>query len=44
VDDGATAGGAFDEAVVFLSHFNDLPDLRQRGKVMYPLDEVLCWR
>ena len=41
MDDGATAGGAFDEAVVFLSHFNDLPDLRQRGKVMYPLDEVL---
>ena len=29
------------EAVVFLSYFNDLPDPRQRGKVMYPLDEVL---
>ena len=34
-------GGAIAEAVVFLSHFNDLPDLRQRGKVMYPLAEVL---
>jgi len=29
------------EAVVFLNHFNDLPDPRQRGKVMYPLEEVL---
>jgi predicted transposase YbfD/YdcC len=38
-----TAGecGAFGEAVVFLSHFEDLPDPRQRGKVIYPLDEVL---
>src|SRR6202521_5391607 len=34
-------GGAFGEAVVFLRHFRDLPDPRQRGKVMYPLDEVL---
>src|SRR5271156_2177762 len=33
--------GALCEAVVFLNHFNDLPDPRQRGKVMYPLDEVL---
>ena len=32
---------AFGEAVVFLSHFEDLPDPRQRGKVIYPLDEVL---
>ncbi len=32
---------AFDEFVVFLSHFKDLPDPRQRGKVMYPLDEIL---
>ena len=29
------------EATVFLSHFNDLPDQRQPGKVIYPLDEVL---
>ncbi len=32
---------AFGEAVVFLSYFEDLPDARQAGKVMYPLDEVL---
>jgi hypothetical protein len=40
--DGAAADcGAFGEAVVFLTHFRDLPDPRQRGKVTYPLDEVL---
>src|ERR1022692_2139615 len=33
--------GALGEAVVFLNHFRDMPDPRQRGKVMYPLDEVL---
>ena len=33
--------GALGEAVVFLDHFKDMPDLRQRGKVVYPLDEVL---
>ena len=33
--------GAFAEAAVFLSYFDDLPDPRQRGKVVYPLDEVL---
>ena len=33
--------GALGEAVVFLSHFKDLEDPRQRGKVIYPLDEVL---
>ena len=33
--------GALAEAVVFLNHFNDMPDPRQRGKVMYPLAEVL---
>ena len=32
---------AFEETVVFLSHFRDLDDPRQRGKVQYPLDEVL---
>jgi predicted transposase YbfD/YdcC len=37
----AAAYDAFDEAIVFLEHFRDLPDPRQRGKVMYPLDEVL---
>ncbi len=29
------------ETTAFLDHFKDLPDRRQAGKVMYPLDEVL---
>src|SRR5450432_4372298 len=33
--------GAKAEAIVFLDHFRELPDPRQRGKVIYPLDEVL---
>lgn len=33
--------GALGEAVAFLAHFQDLPDSRQLGKVVYPLDEVL---
>src|SRR5450830_1116941 len=33
--------GALGEAVVFLDYFKDLPDPRQRGKVVYPLDELL---
>ena len=33
--------GAFDETVVFLSHFKDLKDPRQQGKVDYPLEEIL---
>ena len=37
----AVACGALGEAVGFLSHFSDLPDRRQAGKVIYPLDEVL---
>ena len=37
----ATDCGAFGEAIVFLSYFNSLPDPRQRGKVIYPLSEVL---
>ena len=41
MDDVATDCGAVFEAAVFLRYFNDLPDPRQRGKVMYPLDEVL---
>ena len=32
---------ALSEAVVFLNHFKDLPDPRELGKVIYPLDEVL---
>ena len=39
--DVTTDRGALGEAVVFLNHFKDMPDPRQRGKVMYPLDEVL---
>lgn len=40
---GSEAAGcpALGEAVVFLSYFDDLPDRRQAGKVIYPLDEVL---
>ena len=37
----ATTPGAGYETLVFLEYFEDLPDPRQRGKVMYPLDEVL---
>src|ERR1700682_3624442 len=33
--------GGGNEAIVFLEYFRDLPDPRQRGKVTYPLDEVL---
>lgn len=33
--------GAYQETVVFLRYFEDLPDARQAGKVMYPLTEVL---
>jgi predicted transposase YbfD/YdcC len=33
--------GALGETIVFLDHFRSLPDPRQRGKVIYPLDEVL---
>ena len=35
------AAGALGETLVFLDHFRSLPDPRQRGKVVYPLDEVL---
>jgi predicted transposase YbfD/YdcC len=34
---------AISEAVVFLDYFKDLPDSRQPGKVVYPLDEVLLF-
>src|SRR3984957_16119210 len=39
--EGYAAGGAVKETTVFLSHFEDLPDYRQKGKVAYPLEEVL---
>jgi predicted transposase YbfD/YdcC len=35
------APSALAEAVVFLRYFKDLKDPRQRGKVTYPLDEIL---
>jgi predicted transposase YbfD/YdcC len=41
MDNPAADCGALFEAVAFLNHFSDLPDPRQRGKVMYPLDEIL---
>jgi predicted transposase YbfD/YdcC len=36
-----TDSGALGESIVFLRYFKDLPDPRQRGKVIYPLDEIL---
>ena len=33
--------GALAETTVFLAFFKDLPDHRQPGKVIYPLDEIL---
>ena len=41
MDDGTASCEAIFEAVSFLSYFRDLPDSRQCGKVVYPLDEVL---
>ena len=41
MDDGMASCEAVFEAVSFLSYFRDLPDRRQGGKVIYPLDEVL---
>jgi predicted transposase YbfD/YdcC len=33
--------GALVETTVFLQYFKDMPDCRQAGKVVYPLDEIL---
>src|SRR5450759_2523539 len=33
--------GAFSEGIVFLGYFEDFPDARQPGKVIYPFAEVL---
>jgi DDE_Tnp_1-associated len=41
MEEGADEFGAKSEAIVFLNHFRELPDLRQRGKVLYPMDEIL---
>src|ERR1017187_3781569 len=37
----AAAFGGISEATIFLDYFKDLPDARQRGKDVYPLDELL---
>ena len=34
-------GSAFAEMTAFLFYFKDMPDSRQRGKIAYPLDEIL---
>ena len=39
--DAAPDCPAFDETVVFLSHFRNLQDPRQQAKVTYPLEEIL---
>jgi predicted transposase YbfD/YdcC len=39
--EGEAAAAAVKETTVFLSYFEELPDYRQKGKVAYPLDEVL---
>ena len=40
--DGTAADcGAFAETTGFLSYFKEMPDHRQPGKVIYPLDEIL---
>jgi predicted transposase YbfD/YdcC len=41
MDDAVIDGATFADAVVFLSHFKDLKDPRQQGKIAYPLDEIL---
>jgi predicted transposase YbfD/YdcC len=41
MDGGAADCGALNESIVFLGYFEDLPDPRQPGKVVYPLNEAL---
>jgi hypothetical protein len=41
MDNAATDEAAFDETVVFLSHFQNLADHRQPGKISYPLNEIV---
>ena len=41
MEQAATGFEAFCEAICFLNYFKDLPDRRQRGKVVYPLEEIL---
>ena len=44
MDTDELTAGALAESVVFLNFFSDLPDPRQRGKVRYPLSEILIFR
>ena len=41
MEESTTDLAALGEEVVFLDYFKALPDRRQHGKVVYPLDEVL---
>jgi predicted transposase YbfD/YdcC len=41
MDDAAETFAALAETTVFLQYFKDMPDNRQSGKVIYPLDEIL---
>jgi len=41
VNETSLDDGEIFEATAFLSHFDELTDARQPGKVVYPLDEVL---
>jgi hypothetical protein len=41
MDKVTTDCGALAKAIVFLNHFKGMPDIRESGKVMYPLEEVL---
>jgi hypothetical protein len=41
MEQSAVALEAIGESIVFLDHFKELPDPRQRGKITYPLGEVL---
>jgi predicted transposase YbfD/YdcC len=41
MDEVATEFDAIGETTVFLHYFKDMPDHRQKGKVVYPLDEIL---
>lgn len=45
-DDGAGGEGIWGvlRSDCFLYYFKDLPDRRQRGKVVYPLEEILLLR
>ena len=41
MDGGAENFAALAETAIFLRYFKDMPDDRQVGKVIYPLDEIL---